>query len=60
MLFRSNLRSRTAIARIGAVPTDRRLTVPLSTGPANHLFFAIDRGAFATGPLAKLWAQRVA
>ena len=55
----TNLRSRTAIARIGAVPDDRRLTVQLSTGQANHLLFALDRPTFATGPLAPLWAQRL-
>jgi RimJ/RimL family protein N-acetyltransferase len=55
----NNIRSRTAIARIGAAPSDRQLTVQLSTGPSNHLFFAIDRANFGTGPLATLWAQRL-
>lgn len=55
----TNMRSRTAIGRIGALPSDRRLTVPLSTGPSRHLYFAIDRAAFAAGPLAPLWAQRM-
>jgi RimJ/RimL family protein N-acetyltransferase len=55
----TNLRSRTAITRIGAEPTDRRMTVQLSTGQANHLLFAIDRPNFEAGPLARLWAQRV-
>lgn len=55
----TNLRSRTAIDRIGAVPTDRRVTVQFSTGPSHHLYFAIDRTTFAAGPLAPLWAQRI-
>ena len=55
----TNIRSRTAIARIGAVPSDRRMTVQLSTGKSNHLLFAIDRAAFGAGPLAPLWAQRL-
>ena len=55
----TNMRSRTAIERIGAVPTDRQLAVQLSTGPSNHVFYAIDRAAFGAGPLAPLWAQRL-
>ena len=55
----TNLRSRTAITRIGALRTDRRMTVQLSTGQANHLLFALDRPVFEAGPLARLWAQRL-
>jgi RimJ/RimL family protein N-acetyltransferase len=55
----TNLRSRTAIARIGAEPSDRRMTVQLSTGQAQHLCFTLDRPNFAAGPLARLWTQRV-
>lgn len=55
----TNIRSRTAIGRIGAVLCDRRLTVQLSTGPFPHLCFAIDRTSFEIGPLAPLWTQRL-
>jgi len=55
----TNLRSRTAITRIGALRTDRRMAVQLSTGRTQHLCFTLDRPAFAAGPLARLWAQRV-
>jgi N-acetyltransferase len=55
----TNIRSRTAISRIGAVLTDRSMTAQLSTGPVVHLTYAIDRAAFAAGPLAPLWAQRL-
>jgi RimJ/RimL family protein N-acetyltransferase len=56
----TNLRSRTAIGRIGATLLDRRLTVTFSTGPSTHLVYGIDRAAFAAGPLAPLWARRLA
>ncbi len=55
----TNIRSRTAITRIGARLSDRRMTAALSTGPVTHLFYAIDRADFAAGPLAPLWAQRL-
>ena len=55
----TNLRSRTAITRIGALRTDRRMTVQLSTGRTQHLCFTLDRPTFAAGPLARLWAQRL-
>jgi RimJ/RimL family protein N-acetyltransferase len=55
----SNLRSRTAIGRIGATLLDRRLTVTFSTGPSTHLLYGLDRTAFAAGPLAPLWAGRL-
>lgn len=54
----TNLRSRTAIERIGATRLDRQMTVTLSTGPTEHLVYGIDRAGFATGPLAPLWARR--
>jgi RimJ/RimL family protein N-acetyltransferase len=56
----TNIRSRTAITRIGASPLPgRQITAQLSTGPVVHLTHAIDRAGFATGPLAPLWAQRI-
>lgn len=55
----SNIRSRIACTRIGAVLTSRAMTAQLSTGPITHLVYAIDRGNFAAGPLAPLWAQRI-
>jgi len=60
MIGETNIRSRTAVTRIGAaLLADRQLAVQLSTGPVNHLFYAIDRAGFAGGPLAPLWAQRL-
>ena len=56
----TNLRSRTAIERVGATLLDRRMTVPLSTGPTTHVVYGIDRTGFAAGPLAPLWARRLA
>ena len=55
----TNMRSRTAISRIGATLTSRTMTAQLSTGPVVHLTYAIDRAGFAAGPLAPLWAQRI-
>lgn len=55
----TNIRSRTAVSRIGASLTDRQMTAQLSTGPVIHLFYAIDRAGFAAGPLASLWEQRL-
>jgi N-acetyltransferase len=59
MIGETNIRSRTAIERVGAAVTDRQTTVQLSTGPVVHLFYAIDRAGFASGPLAPLWDQRL-
>lgn len=56
----TNLRSRTAIQRVGATQLDRRMTVTLSTGATAHVVYGIDRAGFATGPLAPLWARRLA
>ncbi|MEN9931537.1 MAG: hypothetical protein RIS17_110 [Pseudomonadota bacterium] len=54
----TNIRSRTAIQRIGATLTDRQMVAQLSTGPIVHVTYVIDRAAFACGPLASLWAAR--
>jgi RimJ/RimL family protein N-acetyltransferase len=59
LIGETNIRSRTAVTRIGAVLTDRQMTAQLSTGPVTHLVYAIDRAGFAAGPLAPLWAQRL-
>ena len=59
MIGETNIRSRTAIGRIGAVQSDRKMTVQLSTGPVTHLYYVIDQPGFATGPLAPLWAARI-
>lgn len=59
MIGETNIRSRTAIERIGATPTPRRVTAELSTGPIVHVIYTIDRPGFAAGPLAQLWAQRL-
>lgn len=60
LIGETNIRSRTAVTRIGATLTDRQMTTALSTGPVTHLYFALDRAAFAAGPLAPHWAQRLA
>ncbi|WP_017669426.1 GNAT family N-acetyltransferase [Sandarakinorhabdus sp. AAP62] len=59
MIGETNIRSRTAVQRIGATLIDRIATVALSTGPVTHVHYALDRAAFAAGPLAPLWAQRI-
>jgi RimJ/RimL family protein N-acetyltransferase len=59
MIGETNIRSRTAITRIGAQLDPRQSRVELSTGPVTHLFYTIDRAGFAAGPLAPLWEQRL-
>lgn len=59
LIGETNIRSRTAIQRVGATLTDRQTTAQLSTGPVVHLFYAIDRAGFAAGPLFPLWQQRL-
>ena len=58
LIGETNIRSRTAVERIGATLTDRQMVAQLSSGPVTHLYYAIDRASFAAGPLAPLWAQR--
>lgn len=58
MIGETNMRSRTAIERIGAVLTTRTLVANLSTGPVTHVIYTIDGAGFAAGPLAPLWAQQ--
>jgi len=58
MIGETNIRSRTAIERIGASLTPRTRVATLSTGPVTHVIYTIDRAGFAAGPLAPLWAQR--
>lgn len=59
MIGETNIRSRTAITRIGAQLDPRQSRVELSTGPVTHLFYTIDAAGFAAGPLAPLWEQRL-
>lgn len=59
LIGETNIRSRTAILRIGATQTDRQMTAQLSTGPVVHLHYAIDRAGFAAGPLFPLWNERL-
>jgi N-acetyltransferase len=59
MIGDTNIRSRTAAERIGAVLNDRTMTAQLSTGPVVHVIYTIDRAGFAAGPLASLWAERI-
>ncbi len=58
MIGDTNIRSRTAATRIGAVLTNRTQTAQLSTGPVLHVIYTLDRAGFAAGPLAALWAER--
>ena len=55
----TNIRSRTACERIGATLTNRHMTAQLSTGPVTHLYYALDRASFESGPLAAHWAERI-
>jgi hypothetical protein len=59
LIGETNIRSRTAIERIGATLTDRQTTAQLSTGPVIHLFYSIDRAGFESGPLYPLWEERL-
>lgn len=59
MIGETNIRSRTACERIGGVLTGREWTANLSTGPVNHVVYAVTRAGFAAGPLAGLWAERI-
>ena len=59
LIGETNIRSRTAITRIGATLTDRQMTAQLSTGPVTHLYYSIDRAGFAAGQLYPLWAERL-
>jgi len=47
----NNLRSRRALEKIGAVLTDREERSVLAGQPMRHVIYAIDRAAFAAGPL---------
>jgi N-acetyltransferase len=59
LIGETNIRSRTAITRIGATLTDRQMTAQLSTGPVIHLYYSIDRAGFESGPLFPLWEERL-
>lgn len=48
-----NRRSRRAMAKIGGTLTGRSLMLPMPGGPVAHVVYAIDRAAFAAGPLAR-------
>lgn len=48
----TNLRSRRAMEKVGAVLTDRRQSWPMAADePVDHLIYAITREGFAAGPL---------
>ena len=47
-----NRRSRRAMEKVGGVLTDRTLEAPMPDGVVRHVVYAIDREAFASGPLA--------
>ncbi len=48
----SNLRSRHALEKIGAVLTDRRQKWPMADTVVDHLIYRITRSDFVAGPLA--------
>ncbi len=48
----TNLRSRRAIEKVGAVLTDRIDTAEMAGTQVRHVVYAIDRAAFAAGPMA--------
>lgn len=48
----TNLRSRTAMERIGGRLTDRRQVEVKAGQPSTNVYYEIDRQAFASGPLA--------
>jgi N-acetyltransferase len=48
----TNLRSRRALEKIGAVLTDRRQDWPMADVVVRHLIYRIDRAGFARGPLS--------
>ena len=50
----TNLRSRRAIEKLGAVLTDRVDTAEMAGAEVRHVVYAVDRAAFAAGPLAKM------
>lgn len=48
----TNIRSRTAMERIGGRLTDRRQTEIKAGQPSTNVYYEIDREAFAAGPLS--------
>ena len=54
LIGETNLRSRRAIEKIGAVLTDRIDTAEMAGAEVRHVVYAIDRAGFAAGPLAGL------
>jgi RimJ/RimL family protein N-acetyltransferase len=50
----ANHRSRRAVEKIGAVLTPRTDILPAPGQPVSHVTYAIDRAAFASGPIAHL------
>ena len=51
LIGETNLRSRRAVEKIGAVLTDRDHRA-MAEAPVRHVIYSIDRAGFATGPLA--------
>jgi len=49
-----NRRSRRAVEKIGAVLTPRTDMLAAAGQPVAHVTYAIDRAAFASGPIAHL------
>lgn len=52
LIGETNLRSRRAIEKIGAILTDRIDEAEMAGVPVRHVVYAIDRAGFAAGPLA--------
>lgn len=51
MIGETNIRSRRALEKIGGTLTARQLDLALSGQIVRHVIYAIDRAAFAAGPL---------
>ncbi len=52
LIGETNLRSRRAAEKIGAILTDRIDTAEMAGREVRHVVYAIDRAGFAAGPLA--------
>ncbi|MFZ4688764.1 MAG: GNAT family N-acetyltransferase [Polymorphobacter sp.] len=52
LIGETNLRSRSALEKIGGTLTDRSFTADMSGTAVRHVIYAIDRRDFRTGPLA--------
>ena len=54
LIGETNLRSRRAVEKIGAILTDRVDKAEMAGAPVRHVVYAIDRAGFSDGPLANI------